>query len=377
MERDPGALALTGAASASLDTAFGFVRANFVAILFLEAVDVAAAAWALVEILLVGEVANVKNCSLAFSLESCTQCSSTWEASANFCCSRAAPTSLSKSRSWPAILGGATADQESRKLQTRLSSKLQTRLSSEARKARTIADTFLVGGWAQCSAGMPREEEQEEEDALNFETATDVDPQVDAALDAAENGDVHSLVQLFQSVDVNATGDEGDTPLHIAALYGHVETVQECLKRGANVNARDEDASTPLHDACAGGHVDIAWLLIQKRANVNAVDSDGDTPLINASRGNHANCVELLLLHGADIDPVNGDGSSALSQVGLLSESSETMGVLQRFLAIHEERKLGPGVAKSAEERFDSWKSHWVQEKGVLLPSIESSNLDF
>ena len=35
---------------------------------------------------------------------------------------------------------------------------------------------------------------------------------------------------------VNARGEDGDSPLHIACLYGQAAVVEECIKRGADVN---------------------------------------------------------------------------------------------------------------------------------------------
>ena len=94
---------------------------------------------------------------------------------------------------------------------------------------------------------------------------------------------------------MNARGEDGDSPLHIACLYGQTAVVLECLKRGADVNAKDEDDSTPLHDACAGGFELIVAALLQRGAAFDAKDSDEETPLHHACRGGHAAVVERIL----------------------------------------------------------------------------------
>ena len=72
-------------------------------------------------------------------------------------------------------------------------------------------------------------------------------------LEASENGDVSVLQMALPtlSVSVDSTGPDGDTALHLAALYGHTQCVEMLLGAGANVTVRDADGGTPLHDACA------------------------------------------------------------------------------------------------------------------------------
>lgn len=43
----------------------------------------------------------------------------------------------------------------------------------------------------------------------------------------------------------------GQTPMHIAALWGNVEAIQVLLAAGANVNVENVRGTTPLHFAAA------------------------------------------------------------------------------------------------------------------------------
>ena len=121
-----------------------------------------------------------------------------------------------------------------------------------------------------------------------------------AVLEAAESGDLETLCSLFDQVEVNARGEDGDSPLHIACLYGQAAVVEECIRRGADVNVRDEDDSTPLHDAAAGGFEAIVAQLLLKGASTSAKDNEEDTPLHHAARGGHAAAVEKLLAACSD-----------------------------------------------------------------------------
>ena len=99
---------------------------------------------------------------------------------------------------------------------------------------------------------------------------------------------------------MNARGEDGDSPLHIACLYGQTAVVEECIKRGADVNVRDEDDSTPLHDAAAGGFEAIVAQLLLKGASTSVKDNEEDTPIHHAARGGHAAVVAQLLTACSD-----------------------------------------------------------------------------
>jgi ankyrin repeat protein len=75
----------------------------------------------------------------------------------------------------------------------------------------------------------------------------------------------------------------GDTPLHLACLWGHLELVAYLLDLkpsfGVNVREQNERGNTALHRACEKGHSAIVNLLTLRGANLFAINHEGLTPI--------------------------------------------------------------------------------------------------
>ena len=68
---------------------------------------------------------------------------------------------------------------------------------------------------------------------------------------------------------VFAKDEDGWTPLHWAARWGHTEVAQALLEAGADVNAKNELGQTPLDMAAEEGEIDMI-LLLAKAAQAQA-----------------------------------------------------------------------------------------------------------
>ena len=134
-------------------------------------------------------------------------------------------------------------------------------------------------------------------------------------LDASERGDETELQVLLPelNVSVNTINSDGDTALHLAALYGHTGCARLLLGAGARADIRDENEGVPLHDAAAGGYQDLVLILLDSAPHCISVrDIDGDTPLHNAARGGFADIINFLLERGADPGAQNNEGMTPL-----------------------------------------------------------------
>ena len=124
--------------------------------------------------------------------------------------------------------------------------------------------------------------------------------------DAASKGDLEKVKALLKdnpkvvfSLATNKD-EEGSTPLHFAALKGHLDVVALLLASKADVNAKNNEGSTPLHYAAVHDHKDVAELLLASKADVNAKNKYNDTPLHLAVAYRHEGVSELLRQHGGN-----------------------------------------------------------------------------
>ena len=90
--------------------------------------------------------------------------------------------------------------------------------------------------------------------------------QVPPLVEAAEEGDIQSVVQLSSRPDANidVRDADGNTALHAAAKAGHVEVCELLLHNRAHVNARNKDGYTPVFGPVFYGHVDVVKLLLRE-----------------------------------------------------------------------------------------------------------------
>jgi ankyrin repeat protein len=134
---------------------------------------------------------------------------------------------------------------------------------------------------------------------------------------AAKNGDTDEVAALV-SMDSRLTrthDDDGWTPLHLAAHYGHAKTVSVLLHNNTPVDIRSTNpmANTPLHAALAGRRNDVSKMLIEAGADVNARQHGGWVPLHAAAANGDRDMVELLIARGADRVAANDAGVTAAS----------------------------------------------------------------
>uniref|UniRef100_A0A8D2M5U7 Uncharacterized protein n=1 Tax=Zonotrichia albicollis TaxID=44394 RepID=A0A8D2M5U7_ZONAL len=154
--------------------------------------------------------------------------------------------------------------------------------------------------------------------------------------------------------DPNAQDKEKKTPLHAAALRGHLSIVELLLAKKGRAGAKDMDGCTPLHYATMKGNTDILKLLLASGKNKNINDRNvwRKTALHIAAEYGHGELINVLLSHGAAINASDSSRDTALHcacRAGHLSAVSALLswarGEKANVLAVNSLRKTPLQVA--------------------------------
>jgi len=96
-------------------------------------------------------------------------------------------------------------------------------------------------------------------------------------LAAASENSVEELKALLDKDPsyVNKPSSSGQTPLHKAALKGHLESVQLLVERGADVNFADKQGRTPMFIAWENGHRECFREMLLSSRNVSKEGKNG------------------------------------------------------------------------------------------------------
>lgn len=113
------------------------------------------------------------------------------------------------------------------------------------------------------------------------------------------------------NLDVAAETPERKTALFIAVWNQHEGAVRTLLKRGADVNHQDQDGDAPVHGAALYGNERIMTMLLDAQANPNVRNKVGGTALMWAASYGHDQIVQMLLGRGADAKIKDVDGVTA------------------------------------------------------------------
>ncbi len=133
--------------------------------------------------------------------------------------------------------------------------------------------------------------------------------------EAAESGNTRQVKQFIdKGAEVNSRNEDGDTTLHLAALYDSKKMIELLIANGAVVDAKNNIGETPLHNAAWAGETTTVGALLEHGADVNAKDNYGDTPLHEAVRKGHKNIVKILLAHEANMNIQNNRGQTPLAK---------------------------------------------------------------
>jgi len=139
---------------------------------------------------------------------------------------------------------------------------------------------------------------------------------------------------------VDTRDAQGQTPLMLAAAFGHVESVRMLIAGGADVRAAGSGGVTALH--LAADNATKTRLLLDAGADLTVASQLGRTPLIVAASVNSgAEVVRLLLARGADVNAADNNGVTALIAAANVDNREAADLLLSRGADPHAQARTG------------------------------------
>lgn len=144
---------------------------------------------------------------------------------------------------------------------------------------------------------------------------------------------VSSDFDYFQTAvanrNINYRFEDGQTPLHYAAIAGHKSITKYLLENNADTNVQDSSGATPLHEAVRYGHTEIAKMLLDAGASVDAKDNLGKTPiLLIIPEKQQQELYSLLISHKSDISGKDMYGDTVLHTATMANVSTQILSIL-------------------------------------------------
>lgn len=140
---------------------------------------------------------------------------------------------------------------------------------------------------------------------------------------------------LSHGARADQEGEQQRTALHEACARGQGSCAALLIQHGASICARDQEGNTPLHIAAIGANFEVIKLLLENKdcgttyafwfftphtnvlpffsSGINEVDGKGETALHDAAYGGHSEVVSLMLQRGADVSTQDRIGSTCRS----------------------------------------------------------------
>ncbi len=160
---------------------------------------------------------------------------------------------------------------------------------------------------------------------------------------------------------------DGQTPLHMAAIYGHSGISQYLLDNGADTKAQDISGAAPLHEAVRYGRSEIVSQLLAKGADVNAKDSLGKTPLLLLiPQEKQREIYSILLSNGANVNQKDMYGDTVLHVASMTKISPEILSMFTSAGAdINIRNKKGLTPLATATERGETEQVSFFARNGA------------
>lgn len=204
------------------------------------------------------------------------------------------------------------------------------------------------------------------------------DPNILALIKAAERGDtagVHKLVKA--GVDVNASGNEGMTPLMWMLVQKNKPAIRTLLSAGANPDLKDKDGDSPVSMAAGAKDSDFLKMFLNSDANPNSTNRNGEPLLIVAIGEMRPDNVELLLNSGANVNLRDRTGATPLLAAATLNQYDLVWQLMERGADVHLAKPTGATLAWRVQQSRINPHSPQYQWRERVKRALEERGIRF
>jgi len=178
-----------------------------------------------------------------------------------------------------------------------------------------------------------------------------------------------------EKVDPSTPSPSLKTPLHFATGRNYPEIVEYLISKEANINAQDQNGETPLLVAAFYGHSDILnHLLKQREIKIDIPNTDLSTPLHKAAQKNRFMIIQALINAGATVDVYNQQGFSPIDLAAFLGN----LEAIKQFLEFEADPTRALAFATLEGSPFITTLSKFYQKEDpvtendmILLSRVE------
>uniref|UniRef100_A0A671LG06 Serine/threonine-protein phosphatase 6 regulatory ankyrin repeat subunit A-like n=1 Tax=Sinocyclocheilus anshuiensis TaxID=1608454 RepID=A0A671LG06_9TELE len=160
---------------------------------------------------------------------------------------------------------------------------------------------------------------------------------------------------ITNGADTAKRGVHGMFPLHLAALSGFSDCCRKLLSSGKlyhsnlclpgfDIDTPDDFGRTCLHAAAAGGNLECLNLLLNTGADFNRKDSFGRTPLHYAASNCNYQCLFALVGSGANVNELDKRGCTPLHYAAASDADGNLSHFLTRCLEYLLRNDANPGI---------------------------------
>ncbi|UPX10729.1 Glycerophosphodiester phosphodiesterase [Ascochyta rabiei] len=186
-----------------------------------------------------------------------------------------------------------------------------------------------------------------------------------------------TIVKLLvdAGVDVNYQNKQGETALHIAAQYGHVECARALLE-GSSVNKIDVDipentfAWTPLFNACVDKHLPVVELLAAAGADLQRHDNSGWTAKEQAALRGHMEIAYYL----AKLCPTTGSSLQPTADTRIARAGSPPQSSLDEKTSKNMARENSQ-IMQKVPDPVKSYGHRYLANETMILVSLGSMDM--